>query len=243
LLIASARLLGMESSLDQLTQGRAASVVGTVLTPEALTQAASLDDAACHVVEIRLDGAGMQDTDWTRAAKAIRESGKAVILTVRLERDGGHWPDADEAGRLSLLEAGLQHASTIDIEIQSSLMEELRDRAVAAGKPIIVSYHDFDGTPDVESLHEIVSTSRGPSQGVVCKIATMTETPDAVARLEQLLAECSDIPTAILGMGALGTETRARFPSLGSRLTYGYLDRPAAPGQLSARELVERLTT
>jgi 3-dehydroquinate dehydratase-1 len=231
----------MSSVLDQLTQGRAASVVGTVVTPEALATAASLDDTACHVVEIRLDGPGMQDTDWIGACKAIRDSGKAVLLTIRLERDGGYWPDAAEAARLSLLEAGLQHANTIDVEIQSSLMAQLRDVAAATGKPIIVSYHDFDGTPAVERLHEIVTTSLGPSQGVVCKIATMTETPDAVARLEQLLAERADVPTAVLGMGALGTETRARFPSLGSRLTYGYLDKPAAPGQLSARELVSRL--
>jgi 3-dehydroquinate dehydratase len=42
-------------------------------------------------------------------------------------------------------------------------------------------------------------------------------------------------------MGALGKQTRTAFPKLGSCLTYGYLDKPAAPGQLAAAALVRRL--
>ena len=34
---------------------------------------------------------------------------------------------------------------------------------------------------------------------------------------------------------------RTLFPTLGSCLTYGYLDESAAPGQVAASELVEKL--
>jgi 3-dehydroquinate dehydratase len=42
-------------------------------------------------------------------------------------------------------------------------------------------------------------------------------------------------------MGKLGPQTRVLFPKLGSCLTYGYLDVPVAPGQISARELTLQL--
>jgi len=45
----------------------------------------------------------------------------------------------------------------------------------------------------------------------------------------------------VIGMGRAWSETRIEFATLGSCLTYGYLDKPAAPGQISAAELVRRL--
>jgi 3-dehydroquinate dehydratase len=46
---------------------------------------------------------------------------------------------------------------------------------------------------------------------------------------------------AVIGMGAFGTPLRTYLPCVGSRLTYGFLDEVAAPGQLHASELVARL--
>jgi 3-dehydroquinate dehydratase len=44
-------------------------------------------------------------------------------------------------------------------------------------------------------------------------------------------------------MGGFGTPLRTYLASVGSRLTYGFLDEEAAPGQLPVRELVARLTS
>jgi 3-dehydroquinate dehydratase len=46
---------------------------------------------------------------------------------------------------------------------------------------------------------------------------------------------------AVIGMGAIGTPLRSYLPSVGSRLAYGYLDQAAAPGQIHAADLVQRL--
>jgi hypothetical protein len=62
-----------------------------------------------------------------------------------------------------------------------------------------------------------------------------------VETLQGLLAEPLEKPLCIIGMGPLGTETRVAFSLVGSCLTYGYLDKPSAPGQMSAARLVERL--
>jgi len=45
----------------------------------------------------------------------------------------------------------------------------------------------------------------------------------------------------VIGMGEAWKQTRLSFPKLGSCLTYGYLDKPTAPGQESAAELVRQL--
>ena len=45
----------------------------------------------------------------------------------------------------------------------------------------------------------------------------------------------------VIGMGPDWAHTRVLFPQLGSCLTYGYLDKPTAPGQFSAAELTEKL--
>jgi 3-dehydroquinate dehydratase len=42
-------------------------------------------------------------------------------------------------------------------------------------------------------------------------------------------------------MGDAWKQTRIAFPKLGSCLAYGYLDKPTAPGQVSAAELVRQL--
>jgi len=48
-------------------------------------------------------------------------------------------------------------------------------------------------------------------------------------------------PLCVIGMGNAWKQTRVSFPKLGSCLTYGYLDQPTAPGQVSAAELVRQL--
>ena len=42
-------------------------------------------------------------------------------------------------------------------------------------------------------------------------------------------------------MGEAWKQTRVLFPKLGSCLTYGFLDKPTAPGQMSAEELLRQL--
>jgi 3-dehydroquinate dehydratase-1 len=69
----------------------------------------------------------------------------------------------------------------------------------------------------------------------------MAKNNDDIATLEKLLGSSLDVPLCVIGMGAFGTKTRITFPAHGSCLTYGYLDAPSAPGQLSAEMLSEQL--
>jgi 3-dehydroquinate dehydratase-1 len=44
-----------------------------------------------------------------------------------------------------------------------------------------------------------------------------------------------------MGMGPLGKVSRLVLGAAGSRLNYGYLDKPQVPGQWPAAELAQRL--
>jgi 3-dehydroquinate dehydratase len=59
--------------------------------------------------------------------------------------------------------------------------------------------------------------------------------------LRALLRRRWEKPICVIGMGRAWSKTRIEFAMLGSCLTYGYLDKPTAPGQMSAAELVRRL--
>ena len=61
--------------------------------------------------------------------------------------------------------------------------------------------------------------------------------------LRTLLLSDWQTPLCVIGMGDLGASTRISFAKMGSCLTYGYLDRPMAPGQISAAALAEKIKT
>ncbi len=73
----------------------------------------------------------------------------------------------------------------------------------------------------------------------IIKIAAVTQHEEDLARLESFLAAHRGAPLCLLGMGALGPESRKRLPAHGSCLTYGYVDEANVPGQLSSAELMD----
>jgi 3-dehydroquinate dehydratase-1 len=226
-------LIRPQTRFGPLTLGLAPKVVGTISQRETLAKPSSFP---CDIVEIRLDLIGADTPAWT---EQIRNISLPVIVTIRLASEGGKWTQPDEA-RLPLFETALQTATAVDIEYRSPLMKQVSALACKHQRALIISYHDFEKTPPLAELQQVIRTAT--NYGTVVKIATLTKTEEDVATLRALFAEQCSASVCLLGMGPLGPRTRVEFPRLGSCLTYGYLDVPIAPGQLSANELKTRLT-
>lgn len=223
--------------LGPLRIGEVPRVVGTITTAPALEAFAGARNDCCDIAEIRLDQIGLIQ-DWLAAARTIETLGTPVILTTRVRSEGGQWPDHD-ASRLSVVRDGLKNLAAVDVEFQSGWMAEVCQEARALKKTVIVSFHDFVKTPSFEDLKTVAT--KGANHAAIVKISTMVKSNDDLATLEKLL-ECGvDVPLCVIGMGPFGTKTRVTFPAHGSCLTYGYLDAPSAPGQLSAEMLSEQL--
>ena len=160
-----------------------------------------------------------------------------LINTARDPREGG-------ANRLSpgrrrtLLTAFLPHASWVDIELRSlSAFQTLRQRLEAHGADLILSFHDFNDTPDGSRLDKIAAKARAAGASII-KIATRT---DKRAQLQRLLdfyeRQREELPLVVMGIGKLGRASRLDLVRRGCPFNYAHLGVPRTAGQLSVTEL------
>jgi 3-dehydroquinate dehydratase type I len=192
---------------------------------------------AGDIVEVRLDKTG-RPPGWLERCQAIEARGKPVLLTVRLRREGGDWPE-DDGDRLKIYEAGLAALAAVDVELSSVICSAVAKQAEKLGKACLVSHHDFEKTPPLAELESVIE--RAQQHGAAAKVAAMIRSEDDVEILRALLARKWERPLCVIGMGEAWKQTRISFPKLGSCLTYGYLDKPTAPGQVSAVELARQM--
>jgi 3-dehydroquinate dehydratase-1 len=111
---------------------------------------------------------------------------------------------------------------------------------------VVVSTHDFEGTPPREELERLLE--RASDHGDVAKLAvTATDLDDALRLLGATRAATGDgLAVATMAMGEAGSHTRAVAPVYGSRIGYAPVDpaRATAPGQYdlaTLRRLVDDL--
>lgn len=219
-----------------LTIGQVPRVVGT-LSSLARKFPPPRQKMACDVVEVRLDKTG-RPADWLARCQEIQHRGWPVLLTLRLKTEGGEWEEGD-VQRLPLFEEGLYELGGVDIEWRSNIVHRVAMMAKHWRKICVVSYHDFKRTPPAAKLESIITEAQKIAS--IVKIATRLNNAEDEKILRSLLGRKWKRPLCVIGMGLAWTHTRVLFPQLGSCLAYGYLDKPAAPGQLSAAELSRQL--
>jgi 3-dehydroquinate dehydratase I len=224
-------------SLKKRASAAKVRVVGTTHTVAGLRAAAGLRRGqGVDVVEVRLDCLAAHDRVLTGLIGAIR---LPVLLTARHPLEGGAG-NLTSSRRRALLETFLPFAALIDVEGRSAgafagVLETVRKKRLE----IVLSSHDFKQTPTVTALARIQREAlrRGAD---ICKIAVQLRSGADLARL-LLFQTGAKHPLATMGMGPLGKISRLLLPLAGSRLVYGYIDRPQVAGQWPAALLAERL--
>jgi 3-dehydroquinate dehydratase-1 len=106
-------------------------------------------------------------------------------------------------------------------------------------KPVIVSYHNFEGMPGPKELRFILDEIYNTNADIAKVAVTPERLRDNLQLLSLLLGAFR--PTCIIGMGEIGRHLRAVAPLYGSVLTYGHLGEAFAPGQMSVSELFQAL--
>jgi len=211
-------------------------VVATAHTGQGLHQAARLRSEDVRFVEVRLDSLASDGRALRAGLESIRVP---VLLTARHPAEGGaDWITV--SARRGLLEEFLFKASAVDVELRSAAsMSAILESARRAKVKRVVSFHDFRGTPALSRLRDIVRRSSLAGADIV-KIATQLRGTNDLAVL-LCLQSATKVPLATMGMGPLGKVSRLVLAAAGSRLNYGYLDKPQVSGQWPALELVKRL--
>lgn len=188
------------------------------------------------MVEMRVDLYGDTGPDHV-CHEALRLQPFPRIGTIRSSEEGGGW-QGRESERLDLFRKLAPVVDAIDVELSAtSIAASVVDCAKEANIPVIGSFHDFQGTPDRQTLDNILHNAE--TLGVsITKIATNCTDADALRRLARLLMDHPERPLVIIGMGAAGLSSRVFFPLLGSMVAYTFLGAPSAPGQLNLEDTV-----
>ena len=215
---------------------RAPLIVGTVSTLAGLKSLLRARRIPCHIVEVRFDLIGMRHFQETlRLLPRLKKKKKHILGTFRSHREGGRLRLSD-AALAARIEAFYPLVDLIDVEASSkAVLRRFLDRAEI---PVVVSHHNFKRTPPLASLKKFVrGVMRRPE--TIAKIACNVRNPKDLDTLRQLLHASPQGRVAAVGIGRMGPLSRFWLPHQGSVLTYGYLDRSAAPGQVSAEELAK----
>lgn len=127
----------------------------------------------------------------------------------------------------------------IDIELET-LEKAPAFAKTTAGKEnkIILSFHDFEKTPNIQDLTKIINRMREWKVGII-KIATMVNNDQDIKNLFRiLLNKKKNEKMIVVGMGEKGQIIRILGPLLGSFLTFASTQfGSSAPGQIDITKL------
>ncbi|MFB6298498.1 MAG: type I 3-dehydroquinate dehydratase [Salinirussus sp.] len=194
-------------------------------------------------IEFRMDLA----TDPLAALDAY-DGDLPVIATNRVAGEGGEAPASPD--RLDALAAAAEHdaVAAVDVELvaledgsANRVLRQVRD----SGCAVVVSAHDFEGTPPRNRLEELLAAAC--DRGAVGKLAVRAADPDDVLDLlaATRAATVRGRTVATMAMGEAGRHSRAVAPLYGSRIGYAPPDPAAAtaPGQYDLATLDDLLAS
>jgi len=204
-------------------------IVCSITAPTAASALDAMNEArkaGADVAELRADYLVEPDLKAILTKKPL-----PVMVTCRPAWEGGRWT-GDEVLRVGLLEdACVLGADYVDLEFKAFKDIKLR------GTKLVVSWHDFEKTPD--DLDRLAA-KLGGLEPLVVKIAVKANSAADAIRVV-LAQKRAARPSAFIAMGDFGEPLRVLYRRYGGILTYASLTsgQEAAPGQLTVEALVK----
>lgn len=201
---------------------------------ESLAQAVVPVASYVDVVEVRLDWMEQPDVDG-----CCRLLQLPLLFTNRPTWEGGSCDDVEGERLKPLFEAVRLQAAYVDLEFRAEqqLRAELLAAASRAATRLILSWHDFEGTPCRDELTDILVQMQA-SGADIGKIITTAHDPSDVLRVLSLHEKSREMgfPLSTFCMGESGRISRLATLYLGGYMTYVALseEQATAPGQFSA---------
>ncbi|XP_020222637.1 bifunctional 3-dehydroquinate dehydratase/shikimate dehydrogenase, chloroplastic isoform X2 [Cajanus cajan] len=197
-------------------------------------------DTGADVVEIRLDALNTFDPSQDLNT-LLQHRPLPLLFTYRPKWEGGKY-DGDENKRLDALRLAMElGADYIDVELQVAhqFFDSIRGKSFKT--KVIVSSHNYQLTPSVEDLGNLVARIQATGADIV-KIATTALDITDVARMFQIMvhSQVRRVPFIGLVMGDRGLISRILCAKFGGYLTFGTLESGviSAPGQPTLKDLL-----
>lgn len=213
----------------------------------------------CDLLELRFDL--FPRTEWDAALMRVKEQWPShpLIATIRLQRDGGAWPDVQREEREPFLEVLATSGSVewIDAELQYPEWARRLIEISSKRTKILISSHDLKGSPgslaEYEEFWKSATALKGDGIKLVVTFPQQTlcanggdkgaSAPNLISRERDLytfIEHHRDDPRllAAFAMGEAGRATRIESVRRGAPWCYGFVGRHApAAGQWSVHEL------
>jgi 3-dehydroquinate dehydratase/shikimate dehydrogenase len=158
-----------------------------------------------------------------------------VLATCRRHQNHGRYNGSIEE-QVKILDAAIQGgAKAVDIEIESAENCAERLEPLRAQAYLLISYHNYGGTPPLDSV--LRRMTRVAADGY--KVVTTARKPSDSYRVLALARSHPKTPMVILAMGETGFPTRVLSTAFGGLYTYAAptSSEGTAAGQVSARHL------
>lgn len=212
---------------------------------ELLAQAQTASTLHPDVVEWRSDFyADLSGPSVQAAAVGLRRIlGDALLLfTLRAKVEGGH-KEVARAERIQSIQDVLKTREIDIVDVELSSGPEVIKPVIAAareyGARVILSFHDFAGTPGNEALLATVR-SMVENGADIAKFACMPRDPGDVLRLLEVTFKARqafpDTALCTMSMGGMGCISRVAGFLFGSDMAFAVGAKPSAPGQIPLQE-------
>jgi 3-dehydroquinate dehydratase/shikimate dehydrogenase len=193
-------------------------------------------DAGERFFEFRLDYFADPEHGVAAIRKfLVRHSDCTILATCRRHQNHGRYNGSIEE-QVRILEAAVAAgAKAVDIEIESAENCAARLESLRAQAHLLLSYHNYGGTPPLEAV--IRRMSRVSADGY--KVVTTARKPSDSYRVLALGRGHGKMPMVLLAMGETGFPTRVLSTAFGGLYTYAAptTAEGTAAGQVSARQL------
>jgi 3-dehydroquinate dehydratase-1 len=148
-----------------------------------------------------------------------------MIATNRISSEGGSFNGSEEQ-RINILYQCSDIVDYVDIELQTK--DEYIELIRNTNAKTIISYHDFEKTPDLNEIMYIVDKEH--ELGDIAKVAFMPQNLEDTLTILAVLSHCED--TIAISMGDLGSYTRVMASKFDSPITFAAGTDVTAPGQI-----------
>jgi 3-dehydroquinate dehydratase-1 len=217
-----------------------------------LQQTAELTQLNPDLIEWRIDGYD-QVTDIGACLEALQALKAAMgsiplIFTCRIHLEGG-FKEISQETRLQLITKAVASGGVeiVDVEMCNgpAFIEKVKKTAHTGSAKLILSYHNFDKTPDEAFIYDklVMAQDLGAD---IAKIAVMPKDyADVLTLLGATLKARTGavkVPIVTMSMGPEGEVTRVAGGLFGSDLTFAVGKEASAPGQIPIGELRQAMT-
>ncbi|MBD3203652.1 shikimate dehydrogenase [Candidatus Woesearchaeota archaeon] len=193
-------------------------------------------EKSADLIELRIDY--IRDICDKKLGQLLKKTTKKVIVACRPGFCQGNFKKS-ESERISLLKRAVDlKASYIDIEFKTDKQEILELIENKKNSKIIISYHDFKRTPEIDVLEKKVKDVKRLNPNLI-KIVTYANSINDNFKIFDLLRKNNDLISFCMGL--YGHMSRVLSKKYGSVLTYSSLsmDKESAPGQIPVPELTK----